>query len=129
MTGSMTAATSIVYGFVIAFLLRQGFKQGSAYGSATMLALGQAATAGSLLFLTSTTTNLIGKKTVLEATGVNITFVDWFYIGTIHAVIGLVLTWIIVYRVIKPEVKTLPFDASTLKKELSDLGLQGRAMT
>jgi len=25
-TGSMTAATSIVYGFVIAFLLRQGFK-------------------------------------------------------------------------------------------------------
>jgi hypothetical protein len=23
------------------------------------------------------------KKTVLEATGVNLTFVDWFYIGTI----------------------------------------------
>ena len=131
MTGSMTAATSIVYGFVIAFLLRQGFKQGSAYGSATMLALGQAATAGSLLFLTSTTTNLIGKKTVLEATGVNITFVDWFYIGTIHAIIGLFLTWFIVYKVIKPEVKELPFDASTLKKELNDLGLitRGEKMT
>ena len=131
MTGSMTAATSIVYGFVMAFLARQGFKQGSRYGSATMLALGQAATAGSLLFLTSTTTNLIGKKTVLEATGVNITFVDWFYIGTVHAVIGLFLTWFIVYKVIKPEKKELPFDSSTLKKELTDLGpiTRGEKMT
>jgi sodium-dependent dicarboxylate transporter 2/3/5 len=131
MTGSMTAATSIVYGFVIAFLLRQGFQRGSTYGSATMLALGQAATAGSLLFLTSTTTNLIGKKTVFEATGVNITFVDWFYIGTIHAIIGLFLTWFIVYRIIRPESKELPFDASTLKKELADLGpiTRGEKMT
>ncbi len=130
-TGSMTAATSIVYGFVIAFLLRQGFKQGSRYGSATMLALGQAATAGSLLFLTSTTTNLIGKKTVLEATGINLTFVDWFYIGTVHAIIGLFLTWFVVYRVIKPEVKELPFDSSTLKKELKELGpiTRGELMT
>jgi solute carrier family 13 (sodium-dependent dicarboxylate transporter), member 2/3/5 len=132
-TGSMTAATSIVYGFVIAFLLRQGFKQGSRYGSATMLALGQAATAGSLLFLTSTTTNLIGKNTVFTATGgaVNITFVDWFFIGTVHAFIGLFLTWFVVYRVIKPEVKELPFDPSMLKKELEDLGpiTRGEKMT
>ncbi len=121
-TGSMTAATSIVYGFVIAFLLRQGFNRGSNYGSATMLALGQAATAGSLLFLTSTTTNLIGKSTVLTATGVNLTFVDWFYIGTVHAIFGLFLTWFVVYKVIRPEKKELPFDSTTLKKELKELG-------
>ena len=130
-TGSMTAATSIVYGFVIAFLLRQGFKQGSRYGSGTMLALGQAATAGSLLFLTSTTTNLIGKKTVLEATGVNLTFVDWFYIGTVHAIIGLFLTWFIIFKVIKPEKDVLPFDSSMLKKELKAFGpiTRGEKMT
>jgi sodium-dependent dicarboxylate transporter 2/3/5 len=121
-TGSMTAATSIVLGFVMAFLLRQGFKQGSRYGTATFLALGQAATAGSLLFLTSTTTNLIGKKVILETTGVNLSFVDWFYVGTFHAIFGLIVTWLIVYRVIRPETKQLPFDPSTLKKELQQLG-------
>ncbi len=130
-TGSMTAATSIVYGFVISFLMRQGFKKGSAYGSATMLALGQAATAGSLLFLTSTTTNLIGKKVILEVAKIDITFVDWFFIGTVHAIVGLLISWFIVYKVIKPEVKTLPFDPSTLKKELSELGpmKRGEKMT
>jgi sodium-dependent dicarboxylate transporter 2/3/5 len=122
LTGSMTAAMSIVYGFVIAFLLRQGFQPGSRYGTGTFLALGQAATAGSLLFLTSTTTNLIAKKTILEATKVNITFLDWFYVGTFHAVFGLLLTWAVVYFLIKPEIKVLPLDPSTLGKELKELG-------
>jgi len=122
LTGSMTAATSIVYGFVIAFLLKQGFDRGSRYGTGTFLALGQAATAGSLLFLTSTTTNLIGKKIILEATKVNITFLDWFYVGTFHAIFGLLLSWIVIYWMVKPEVKQLPYDASALKEELKNLG-------
>jgi sodium-dependent dicarboxylate transporter 2/3/5 len=121
-TGSMTAATSIVYGFVIAFLVKQGFYRGSPYGSATLLALGQAATAGSLLFLTSTTTNLIGKKVILETTGVNLTFVDWFFVGSVHAFAGLLISWFIVYRVIRPEVRQLPFDSRTLRRELDSLG-------
>ena len=121
-TGSMTAATSIVYGFVLAFLMRQGFHRGSSYGAATLLALGQAATAGSLLFLTSTTTNLIGKKVILETTGVDLTFVDWFFVGSFHAIAGLIISWLIVYRMIKPEVRQLPFDSQTLKRELSSLG-------
>jgi sodium-dependent dicarboxylate transporter 2/3/5 len=125
-TGSMTAATSIVLRFVMAFLLRQGFKPGSRYGTATFLALGQAATAGSLLFLTSTTTNLIGKRIILETTGVNLSFVDWFYVGTFHAIFGLIVTWVIVYKVVKPEVKQLPYDSSTLKKELQQLGPMSR---
>ena len=125
-TGSMTAATSIVLGFVMAFLLRQGFKPGSRYGTATFLALGQAATAGSLLFLTSTTTNLIGKRVILETTGVNLSFVDWFYVGTFHAIFGLIVTWVIVYKVVKPEVRQLPYDSSTLKKELQQLGPMSR---
>lgn len=121
-TGSMTAATSIVYGFVLAFLMRQGYERGSSYGSATFLALGQAATAGSLLFLTSTTTNLIGKNVILEVTGVDLTFVDWFFVGSIHAVLGLIISWFTVYRVIKPESKQLPLDSQALKAELNTLG-------
>ncbi|MBM3291250.1 hypothetical protein FJY84_01070 [Candidatus Bathyarchaeota archaeon] len=126
LTGSMTAATSIVYGFVIAFLMRQGFNKGSSYGTGTLLALGQAATSGSLLFLTSTTTNLIAKKVIFETTKFDLTFVDWFYVGTFHAFFGLFLTWFLVYKIIKPEISSLPFEPSTLKKELSELGPMNR---
>ncbi|MBS7631125.1 DASS family sodium-coupled anion symporter [Candidatus Bathyarchaeota archaeon] len=121
-TGSMTTSTSITFGFVLAFLSRQGFLKTSRYGSATLIALGQAATAGSLIFLTSTTTNLIAKRVILEVTGVNISFVDWFIIGTPHALIGLFLTWFLVYAIIKPEVSRLPLDRSTLKIEAHSLG-------
>ncbi|MBN1683122.1 anion permease [Candidatus Bathyarchaeota archaeon] len=126
LTGSMTAATSIVYGFVIAFLTRQGFHKGSKYGTGSLLALGQAATSGSLLFLTSTTTNLIAKKVISETTGFELTFFDWFYVGTFHAVFGLFLTWYLVYKIIKPETSSLPFEPSTLKKELAELGPMNR---
>jgi sodium-dependent dicarboxylate transporter 2/3/5 len=126
LTGSMTAATSIVYGFVIAFLTRQGFYKGSSYGTGTLLALGQAATSGSLLFLTSTTTNLIAKKVIFETTGFNLTFFDWFYVGSFHAFFGLFLTWFLVYKIIKPETSSLPFEPSNLKKELSDMGPMNR---
>ncbi|MGQ9679342.1 MAG: SLC13 family permease [Candidatus Bathyarchaeia archaeon] len=120
-TGSMTTSASITIGFVLAFLSRQGFLKNSRYGSATLIALGQAATAGSLIFLTSTTTNLIAKRVILEVTGLNVSFVDWFIIGTPHALIGLFLTWILVYSIIKPEVNRLPLDRSTLRMEANSL--------
>ena len=131
LTGSMTASTSIVFGFVLAFLGRQGFQRGSRYGTATLIALGQAATAGSLIFLTSTTTNLIAKRVVSETTGVNINFVDWFFVGTPHALIGLITTWIIVYSLVRPEAKTLPLDPSTLRRDIQVLGpiSQGERLT
>ncbi|MEM2960946.1 MAG: anion permease, partial [Candidatus Bathyarchaeia archaeon] len=94
-----------VYGLVLSYLTKQGFQRGSRYGVATLLALGQASTAGALIFLTSTPPNLIAKKTILSTTGINITFVDWFIVGSIHAVFGLLSTWVIVYRIIKPDIK------------------------
>ena len=121
-TGSMTASTSIVFGFVLAFLGRQGFQRGSRYGTATLIALGQAATAGSLIFLTSTTTNLIAKRVISETTGVNINFVDWFFVGTPHALVGLFVTWGLVYALIRPETKSLPLDPSMLKRDIQVLG-------
>jgi sodium-dependent dicarboxylate transporter 2/3/5 len=125
-TGSMTASTCIVYGFVLSFLGRLGFKRGSPYGTATLIALGQAAMSGALVFLTSTTTNLIAKKVIAETTGFNLTFVDWFVVGTAHALLGLVMTWLVVYLVVKPETRALPLDPSTLRNELHALGSMGK---
>ncbi len=114
-SGSITAATSIVFPIVLALLRSMGFKPGSRYAEATMLALGQAATAGAMLFLVSTPPNLIAKKVIEDAVpGFNLTFIDWLVVGTPHALIGLVVTWAVVFALVKPEVA----DISEARKQL-----------
>ena len=108
MTGSITASTSIVYPIVLAYLTAMGFGKDSRYAEATMLTLGQAATAGAMFLLISTPPNLIAKE-VIESTmkNVTVTFVDWIIVGTPHAFIGLLVTWLIVFALLKPGVKRI----------------------
>jgi di/tricarboxylate transporter len=55
----------------------------SNYSEASFLALGQAATAGAMLFLISTAPNLIAKATVEEfIPGKTISFTDWLTSGS-----------------------------------------------
>ncbi|RLE98434.1 MAG: hypothetical protein DRJ63_07715 [Thermoprotei archaeon] len=111
MTGSITASTSITYPIVLAYLTTLGFKKGSRYGEATMLALGEAATAGAMFLLISTPPNLIAKSAIEEALpGFTITFLDWIIVGTPHALIGLLLTWFLTFMLIKPEIKELSIE-------------------
>ncbi|RLF03356.1 MAG: hypothetical protein DRJ59_00885 [Thermoprotei archaeon] len=108
MTGSITASTSIVYPIALAYLTSLGFSRGSKYAEATMLTLGQAATAGAMFLLISTPPNLIAKQVIENnLKGVTITFFDWIIIGTPHAFLGLLITWFIVFLLLKPEIKVL----------------------
>ena len=122
-TGSITAATSIVYPIVLAFLTSMGFERGSKYAEATMLLVGQASTAGAMLLLISTPPNLIAKKVIEDVMpGVTITFFDWFIVGTPHALIGLLIVWVVVFFVLKPEVADLAQARERLRKEAEKLG-------
>jgi solute carrier family 13 (sodium-dependent dicarboxylate transporter), member 2/3/5 len=137
MTGSITAATTIVFPFVLAFLnivnmpvdsaqsnkynmgnsgmnnninsspsnvmgKEKGQKNSNIkkneYTEASFLSLGQAATAGAMLLLISTAPNLITKATVEDfAPGKTISFTDWFVLGLPHAIIGLFISWNIIF--------------------------------
>jgi len=99
MTGSITASTSVVYPIVLSFLALT--RASDRYSEATLLLLGEAATAGAMLFLISTPPNLIAKQ-VIESNvpGLTLTFFDWFIVGTVQAVIGLLIVWIIVFAVL-----------------------------
>jgi sodium-dependent dicarboxylate transporter 2/3/5 len=99
MTGSITALTSVVYPIVLSFLALT--RASDRYSEATLLLLGEAATAGAMLFLISTPPNLIAKQ-VIESNvpGLILTFFDWFIVGTVQAVIGLLIVWIIVFAVL-----------------------------
>lgn len=114
LTGSITASTSVVFPFLVAYLAMLNVKTDSKYSTACMLALAQAATAGAMLLLISTPPNLIAKGTI-EENGFSLTFFDWLIVGTPHAIIGLLITWFVVFKVIKPEMKTLNIDRDRLE--------------
>ncbi len=126
LTGSITASTAVVFPFLIAYLSMAGVKSGGRYSEACMLVLAQAATAGAMLLLISTPPNLIAKSTALEFAAVDLTFLDWLIVGTPHAIIGLFVTWIVVFKVLKPEEKTVAADKSKMIAVAKQLGRMSR---
>ena len=98
-------------------------KRRSKYAEASFLSLGQAATAGAMLLLISTAPNLIAKSTVEDfVPNETISFTDWFIIGTPHAIIGLLISWSIVFLIIKPEVNSLSASYERFRTNLKRMG-------
>jgi solute carrier family 13 (sodium-dependent dicarboxylate transporter), member 2/3/5 len=95
----------------------------SKYAEASFLSLGQAATAGAMLLLISTAPNLIAKSTVEDfVPNETISFTDWFIIGTPHAIVGLLISWSIIFLIIKPEVKSLSASYEHFRTGLKRMG-------
>jgi sodium-dependent dicarboxylate transporter 2/3/5 len=117
-TGSITASASVV--FPIALSLLAMVRASDGYTEATMLALGEAATAGAMLLLISTPPNLIAKQ-VLESSvpGFKLTFLDWFIVGTPQAVVGLIVSWLVVFKLVKFEEKEVKVPPDSEEKPLS----------
>lgn len=156
MTGSITASTTIVFPFVLAYMsilkipiessqtnknnvnnstdnnnianapknTRQKEKvKKNTYAEASFLSLGQAATAGAMLLLISTAPNLIAKATVEDfAPGKTISFTDWFVIGFPHAIIGLLISWNVIFLILRPKTNPLSSARDQFKNSLSKLG-------
>lgn len=125
LTGSITASTSVVFPFLIAYLAMLNVRSDSKYSTACMLALAQAATAGAMLLLISTPPNLIAKGTIQEV-GYDLSFFDWLIVGTPQALIGLFISWVVVFKVIKPEMKTLTIDKGRLEVARKSFGRMTR---
>jgi sodium-dependent dicarboxylate transporter 2/3/5 len=126
MTGSITASTSVVFPFLVAYLSMADVKPGGKYGEACMLVLAQAATAGAMLFLISSAPNLIAKGTVEEFTAQELTFLDWLIIGTPHAIIGLLVSWLVVFKMLAPEEKNVVADPAKMRAVARQLGKMSR---
>ena len=135
-TGSITAATSIVFPIAIAYLNTLGEKKDPLFDEAVMLLLGQAATAGAMFLLISTPPNLIGKSVLEESIldlvekgllpsrfkNFSLTFFDWFIVGTPQAFIGLIIVWLTVFLVLKPDLSTVKINRKYVEDELKSLG-------
>ncbi|MEM3692224.1 MAG: DASS family sodium-coupled anion symporter [Candidatus Korarchaeum sp.] len=99
-TGSITASASVVYPIALSYVTLLALSP--RFSEAVMLSLGEAATAGAMLFLISTPPNLVAKQ-VLEQQlpDLKLTFFDWFIVGTPQAIAGLLITWLVVFKVLK----------------------------
>jgi solute carrier family 13 (sodium-dependent dicarboxylate transporter), member 2/3/5 len=76
-----------------------------------------------MLLLISTAPNLIAKSTVEDfVPNETISFTDWFIIGTPHAIIGLLISWSIIFVIIKPEVKSLSASYERFRTNLKRMG-------
>jgi len=122
MTGAITAATSIVYPIALALLVASGLAEGP-FAEATLIALGQAATSGAMLFLVSTAPNLIAKRVIEDVMpGFQLTFVDWFIVGTPNALLGLIISWILTFLILRPKVGSLEDARKKLDELRASLG-------
>ncbi len=129
LTGSITASTSVVLPFLVAYLAMIGAKGGSRFSAASTLALAQAATAGAMLLLISTPPNLIAKAALAQlpnGAAYDLTFFDWLLVGTPQAFFGLLISWAVTFAFIKPEMKTLEVDQAKVAKARADLGPMSR---
>lgn len=120
-TGSITASTSIVYPIVLSYI--ELLKLSPSFAEAAMLCLGEAATAGAMLFLISTPPNLVAKH-VLEQHVPNfrLTFFDWLLVGTPQAVIGLIVSWLVVFKAVKVEERRVPGVSEAVRGDAGALG-------
>jgi sodium-dependent dicarboxylate transporter 2/3/5 len=76
-----------------------------------------------MLLLISTAPNLIAKATVEDfVPSKTISFDDWFIIGTPHAIIGLLVSWTVIFLVIKPEFHSLPATRQQFVNSLRKMG-------
>jgi sodium-dependent dicarboxylate transporter 2/3/5 len=113
--------------FFINNILNEGEKDSDnekrKYGEASFLSLGQAATAGAMLLLISTAPNLIAKSTVEDfVPGKTISFTDWFVIGLPHAIIGLLISWNVIFLIIRPKINSIPAIRDQFRNSLSKIG-------
>jgi sodium-dependent dicarboxylate transporter 2/3/5 len=123
LTGSITASATIVLPFASAYVVKLGLSPGSRYAEGTMLLLGQSASAGAMLLLISTAPNLIAKSTIATyAPGTDLSFGDWFLIGTPLAFLGLAVAWLVTFRLVRPEMQKVAVDRASMETSMRQMG-------
>jgi len=76
-----------------------------------------------MLLLISTAPNLIAKATVEEfVPGKTVSFTNWFIIGTPQAIIGLLVSWAVIFLMMKPEFHSLLVNRDQFRSSLENIG-------
>ena len=95
----------------------------SNFGTALMLGIAYAASAGSLGTLIGTPPNALLAAHMSETHDVTIGFGQWMLVGVPISIVMLLVTWLLLTKVLfRPEIDEIPGGADLIKAELHKLG-------
>lgn len=114
------AAVGIMIPIGVAVLTTAGAVRGeSNFGKAVMLGISWGSVFGGITTPSGVSSNIIAMTFLGEA-GVDVTFTQWLSICFPIGIIDLILGWLILLFVFKPEVKEIAFDRAEMKKMLAE---------
>ncbi|QPK79274.1 DASS family sodium-coupled anion symporter [Corynebacterium lizhenjunii] len=99
-----------------------GMKNQKKFATALMLGIAYAASIGSLGTLIGTPPNALLKGYMEESHGIVIGFGEWMLVGMPLAVIFLVIAWVLLIAIFKPEMDQIPGGKELIRKEIDALG-------
>ena len=91
----------------------------SNFGKAIMLGISWGSVFGGITTPSGVSSNIIAMTFLGEA-GVDVTFTQWLTICFPIGLIDLILGWLVLLLVFKPEVKEIAFDKTAMKKQLAE---------
>jgi len=102
---SNTAAAAIIMPIAVVILVKNRAKIGkSNFGKASVLAVGYGATIGGIGTIVGSTPNIIAAK-FLNASGISFGFYEWFIRGFPFMLALMLVGWIVLITIFKPEKK------------------------
>lgn len=104
-----------------------GMKKQKKFATALMLAIAYSASIGSLGTIIGTPPNTLMAAYMSSSQGIEIGFFDWMMVGVPLAVVFMVIAWLVLITVFKPEMKEIPGGKQLIQKELRDMGSMSRA--
>ncbi|HEX9733466.1 MAG TPA: DASS family sodium-coupled anion symporter [Thermoanaerobaculia bacterium] len=94
-----------------------------AFGIVLMLAIAYAASLGGVATLVGTPTNALLAAFMVDSYGFEVAFLDWLLLALPLTVVGLVVTFFVLTRLVYPiRVRSIPGGAEYLREELRKLG-------
>ncbi len=120
---SNSARAAVLGGVVNGMCDSLGFKAGQSKGDhSIVLANMYVNTANTILFLTSTTSNLLGLQILIDLTGAEVTWNDWFIAASVPIIPVLFLLPYVVYKVFPFELGDAESCRAMAREKLAELG-------
>lgn len=101
---SNSATAAIIMPIALVILYRNKLKTGSNFGKASVLAVGYGATIGGMGTIVGSTPNVIAAK-FLHDKGIEFGFYEWFYRGFPFMLVLMLIGWLVLITLFKPEKK------------------------
>lgn len=99
-----------------------GMRNQKNFATALMLGIAYAASIGSLGTLIGTPPNALLAGYMKEAHDITLGFGEWMIVGMPLAIIFLVIAWLLLVTIFKPEMDTIPGGKELINDEISKLG-------